>query len=168
MELREIDLLKADFNPFKMVGKDWFLITAGNDQGFNTMTASWGGFGVMWNKNVATIVVRPQRRTIDFLNESGYFTISFFDEKFRDILKFCGANSGRDVDKIQVTGLKPIFLDGTTTFEQANKVLICKKLFSQKIDENSFIDKALLSNYPSKDFHYAFVGEILKAVEIVK
>ena len=84
MELREIDLMSEDLNPFKMVGKEWFLLTAGNEQGFNTMTASWGGFGVMWNKNVVTAVVRPQRKTMEFVQDSGYFTMSFFEEEHRN------------------------------------------------------------------------------------
>ena len=167
MNFQEIDLLKADLNPFKMVGKDWCLITAGNEQGFNTMTASWGGFGVMWNKNVVTIVIRPQRKTLEFIDESGYFTLSFFEEKHRETLKFCGSHSGRDVDKVEVCGLTPFFLDGTTTFEQASKVIVCKKLFAQKIDPKSFIEKSLLSNYPNEDYHIAFVGEIIKAVEVI-
>jgi len=167
MEFRDFDLLTAELNPFKMVGKDWLLITAGNEQGYNTMTASWGGFGVMWNKNVVTVVVRPQRKTLEFLNESGYFTISFFDEKHRDALKFCGSHSGRDVDKAAMCGLTPYFLDGTTTFTQAKKVFVCKKLFAQQIDEKSFIDKGLLTNYPNSDYHIAFVGEILRAVDTV-
>ncbi len=165
MKFKELDLLTSDLNPFQMVGKDWCLITAGNEQGYNTMTASWGGFGVMWNKNVVTIVVRPQRKTIEFLDESGYFTLSFFEEKHRDALKFCGSHSGRDVDKAAMCGLTPYYIDGTTTFKQAKTVLVCKKLFKQRIDPNSFIDKGLLSNYPNEDYHYAFVGEILKAVE---
>lgn len=167
MELREIDLMSEDLNPFKMVGKEWFLLTAGNEQGFNTMTASWGGFGVMWNKNVVTAVVRPQRKTMEFVQDSGYFTMSFFEEEHREMLKFCGSHSGRDVDKVGICGLTPYFLDGTTTFTQAKKVFVCKKLFAQKIDEKSFIDKSLLSNYTNGDFHVAFVAEIIKAVEII-
>lgn len=166
MKFQDFDLLSADFNPFKSVGKDWFLITAKNKNGFNTMTASWGALGVMWHKNVVTIVVRPQRKTLEFLNDSEYFTISFFDEKHREILKYCGSNSGRDVDKIKMTGLSPVDLDDTVTFEEAKKVLVCKKLYAQKIDPECFIDKDLLSNYANDDYHIAFVGEIIRAVEI--
>ena len=50
-------------NPFKMVGKDWMLVTAGDENGWNTMTASWGFMGVMWGKNAAVTVIRPQRYT---------------------------------------------------------------------------------------------------------
>ena len=168
MQYKDINLLKENINPFEDIGKGWCLITAGNEQGFNTMTASWGFFGVMWGKNVATIVIRPQRRTVDFLRKSDNFTISFFDEEHRDILKYCGSHSGRDVDKIKETGLTPFSIDGTISFEQAKRVFVCKKLYEQKIDPECFIDKNLLSNYPINDYHIAFVGEIVKAVKIEK
>ena len=29
-----------DFNPYKKIGKEWFLVTAGDESGWNTMTAS--------------------------------------------------------------------------------------------------------------------------------
>ncbi|MBQ5373195.1 MAG: flavin reductase family protein, partial [Bacteroidaceae bacterium] len=46
---------------FHLIGKEWMLITAGNIKHFNTMTASWGGLGWLWNKPVAFIFVRPER-----------------------------------------------------------------------------------------------------------
>ena len=51
MEFKEIDIEKENLNPFLKIGKEWFLVTAGNKENFNTMTASWGCMGVMWNKN---------------------------------------------------------------------------------------------------------------------
>lgn len=165
MDFKEFDLLKTDINPFKSIGKDWCLITAGNKNSFNTMTASWGGMGVMWNKNVVTIVVRPQRYTMNFLKENDTFTLSFFDDKHKDILKFCGANSGKEVDKVAKTGLIPFEIDNTIAFEQAKTVLVCRKLYVQALEENCFVDKSLLSNYANKDYHIAFVGEIIKSIK---
>ncbi len=163
MNLKEFNIEEEQINPFVEIGKRWFLITAGNKEGFNTMTASWGAMGVMWHKNCFTIVVRPQRKTLEFLDSNENFSICFFDEKDKDILKYCGANSGYNVDKIKETGLTPVFKDNTVVFEQAAKVLICKKLFVQKLEEESFVDKSLLSNYENNDYHYAIVGEIIEA-----
>ena len=50
-----VDFEQTEVNPFKMIGKDWMLVTAGNEEKANTMTASWGGVGVMWGKNVAYV-----------------------------------------------------------------------------------------------------------------
>lgn len=149
-------------NPFKMIGKDWTLITAGDESGWNTMTASWGFMGVMWGKNVVTAVIRPQRYTKEFVDKAEYFTLSFFGEEQREALAFCGKYSGRDVNKAEKTGLVPIFADGTTSFEQAKTVIVCKKLFAQEIDPESFIDKSLDAQwYSAKDYHVAYVGEIV-------
>ncbi len=164
MAFKEIDLLKTDINPFRSIGSDWCLITSGDKRTFNTMTASWGGMGIMWNKNVATIVIRPQRYTMEFLKKNDKFTISFFDEKDKGILKYCGANSGRDVDKVASTGLIPFEIDNAVSFQQAKTVLVCKKLYAQSLDPDCFIDKSLLSNYANNDYHVAIVGEILQAI----
>ena len=58
--LKEFDINKLCFNPFERIGNDWCLISAGDENGYNTMTASWGGVGVLWSKSVATVYIRPQ------------------------------------------------------------------------------------------------------------
>ncbi len=156
------DLDSVDLNLFKMIGKDWMLVTAGDENGWNTMTASWGFMGVMWGKNVATAVIRPQRYTKEFIDKNEYFTLSFFDENYRQALSYCGKYSGRDVDKAKETGLTPMFIDGTASFEQAKTIIVCKKLYVQDMDSNSFIDKSIDERwYPNKDYHTAYVGEIV-------
>ena len=55
MNFTEINCENLNMNAFKLIGKDWMLITSGNKEKFNTMTASWGSIGVLWNKNIATI-----------------------------------------------------------------------------------------------------------------
>ena len=49
-EIKPEELTK---NPFHMIGKEWMLVTAEKDGKVNTMTASWGGVGIMWGKPVA-------------------------------------------------------------------------------------------------------------------
>lgn len=163
MHFEEFDITSLEFNPFSLIGKDWTLITSGNQEAYNTMTASWGGMGVMWGKNVVECVIRPSRRTIDFIESNDLFTLSFFDEEYREALKFCGSHSGRDFDKAKETGLVPWFTDDTTAFEQAKLVLVCKKLYSQALDINLFNDKSCLKWYETDGVHKAFVGEIIKA-----
>ena len=55
--------LLAKEDVFHLIGKEWMLITSGTIDRFNTMTASWGGIGWLWNKPVAYIFVRPDRYT---------------------------------------------------------------------------------------------------------
>ena len=149
-------------NPFKLIGSDWALVTSGSKDSFNTMTVSWGGVGIMWGKPCAFTFIRPQRHTFGFTENNEYYTMSFFDEKFRKALQFCGSKSGRDYDKVKETGLTPAFTeDGVPYFEEAKLVLVCKKAYSQFLTEDCFEDKANVSKwYEQKDFHKMYISEI--------
>lgn len=161
-DYHEIQPEKLNENVFTLLGKEWMLITAGTMDAFNTMTASWGGMGVLWNKSVCYIVVRPQRYTYTFLEKHNYFTLSFFHEKYRDVLKFCGARSGRDVNKAEKTGITPVQTgNGAVFFSEARLVLECKIIYFQDLDPNNFIDPSIIENYPNRDYHRMYIGEIL-------
>lgn len=148
-------------NVFKVIGKDWMLITAGNLQKYNTMTASWGGIGILWGKPVAFCFVRPTRYTYEFMEQASGFTLSFFDETFRSALTICGSKSGREIDKAAVTGLKAVEVNSErVSFEQARLVLECTKLYYQDLDPAHFLDPGIAANYPDLDYHRMYVGEI--------
>lgn len=152
-------------NPFSLIGNDWGLVTAGEAESFNTMTVSWGGVGVLWGKPVAFTFIRPQRYTYEFLERGDAFSVCFFPDSFRDALAFCGAKSGRDVDKIAETGLTPAFTDdGVPYFAEAKLVLICKKLYAQDLNEQSVTDSAVLPFYHGDDWHRMYVGEITQVL----
>ncbi|MDD3420369.1 MAG: flavin reductase family protein [Candidatus Gastranaerophilales bacterium] len=158
---KEIKANEIDENTFKLIGSDWMLVTAEKEGKVNTMTASWGGFGVMWGKNVSYIVVRPQRFTKEFIDSNDSFTLSFFDEKYRKELAYLGSVSGRDEDKITKSGLKITEIEGFPAFKDAKLVIACKKLFAQPFEEGSFIDKESLDKwYPDKDLHTLYISEI--------
>ena len=152
-------------NVFSLIGDRWMLITAGTPDHCNTMTASWGGIGVMWGKNVAVTVIRPQRYTKEFVESHDCFTLSFYPEEYKKALSLCGSKSGREIDKAEETGLIPVFDQAAPYFEQASLVLVCKKLYAQPMDPAGFVDKALDSRwYPDKDYHKMFVGEVIKVL----
>lgn len=153
------------FNTFSQIGEKWMLITVGNKEKFNTMTASWGMMGILWNKDVATAFVRPQRYTFEFLEKNDYYTLSFFESKYKKQLSYCGRNSGRNVDKIKETGLTPIFDEQAPYFKEASTVFICKKIYGQFISPEGFVDVDLDKNYENKDYHKMYVGEIIKCLE---
>ena len=162
----EIDVSSLDGNFFTKIGKEWMLITAGNEEKFNTMTASWGGVGFLWNKNVAITFIRPSRYTFDFVENNDYYTLSFFGGKMKEELTFCGRNSGRDVDKIKETGLVPVFGENAPYFEQADLVLVCRKLYKQPMTKEAFVDTSIADSvYPDNEFHYTFIGEIVKVLK---
>lgn len=162
-EFVEILPEKLDESAFKLIGSDWMLITAGRMDSFNTMTASWGGLGVLWNKNVCYCVIRPQRYTHEFMEKSQYFTLSFFDRDYRKALEICGTKSGRDVDKVKETGLTPVRAGcGAVYFDEARIVMECRKIYFQDINPANFVDRTIADNYPDEDYHRMYVGEIMK------
>jgi len=151
-------------NVFELIGKDWMLITAGTKDSFNTMTASWGGMGVLWDKKVSIVFIRPTRYTFEFLEKSEVYTLSFLEEQYRDILMYCGTKSGRDVNKVAETSLTPVFGFSSVHFAEARLVLECKKIYFQDITPDRFLDKAIQEYYPKKDYHRVYVGEILRCL----
>ena len=160
MSFKKIDINEIVLNPFKTIGKDWLLISALKENKINTMTASWGGIGVIWNKNVVTVYIRPQRYTREFVDASDYFTLTFF-EGYKKELGILGSKSGRDGDKIKEVDFDVELLEGQPAFKQGKMVFICKKLYQGKIEPNGFIDDSLdEKNYPDHDSHYIYIGEI--------
>lgn len=153
-------------NVFKLIGKDWMLVTAGGAEDFNTMTASWGGMGILWGKPVAFVFVRPQRHTFGYVEAASHFTLSFFDEDYRDVLNFCGTHSGRDVDKASETGLTPTAVgDQGVVFAEARLAMVCRKLYAQDLSAASFVDQQIIDQaYPARDFHRMYVGEVVQAL----
>jgi flavin reductase (DIM6/NTAB) family NADH-FMN oxidoreductase RutF len=161
--MQVIDPKNLTDNVFKAIGSDWMLITAGTPGHWNTMTASWGGMGVLWNKNVVFCVIRPGRHTFGFMEKNDTFSLSFFDDAWRDALNLCGTESGRDIDKAAATGLIPMpGKFGTVVFEQARLVMECKKLYWQDVNPDSFLDSKLMGHYPIRDFHRMYFAEILE------
>jgi len=153
-------------NVFKMLGSEWMLITAGDLKSFNTMTAAWGGFGVLWSKNVCFCYVRPSRYTYEFMEKNDFFSISFFEEKYREILNFCGSHSGRDVNKVEKTGLTALLTPCKTVyFKEAKLVIECKKIYYQDINPVNFIEPSIGNNYNKNDYHRMYVGEIQQVLK---
>jgi flavin reductase (DIM6/NTAB) family NADH-FMN oxidoreductase RutF len=149
-------------NFFRCIGDEWMLITAGTPDKFNTMTASWGAMGILWNKPVAVCFIRPTRYTFGFANESDIFTLSFFTEQEQDILSYCGSHSGRNTNKLAGTGLKPVLTSaGGITFQQARLCIECRKIYYDDLKPGQFLLPDIdMQNYPKKDYHRMFIGEI--------
>ena len=153
-------------SPFDLIGRSWMLITAGTEGHCNMMTASWGGLGVLWNRSIATVYVRPQRYTRMFIEDNNYFTLSFFPENFKSALNLCGSKSGRDMDKAKAAGLTLRFTDTYPYYDEASLVLVCRKLYAQDFDPSCFIEKAIdKANYAAHDYHRQYIGEIVKVLQ---
>lgn len=150
-------------NVFDLIGRQWMLITAGTTGNFNTMTASWGSMGILWNKPVAICFIRPNRYTYEFAEKYDHYTLSFFDEKYRDLLNFCGTKSGRNTDKIKATGLTPLISRHLNIgFMESRMVIECRKLYCDDLKPGNFIIPDIArKNYPRDDYHRFYIGEVV-------
>lgn len=165
----QLDMTKQDIsvlgkeNAFDLIGKEWMLVTAGTEEKFNTMTASWGGVGILWNKTVAFLFIRPERYTHGFLEENERVTLSFYGEEYRKALQICGTKSGRDTDKVKECGFTPLKLEsGAMTFAESRMTLDCRKLFKTEMTEANFIDREILDKQYGAHggMHTVYVVEI--------
>ncbi|WP_027702198.1 flavin reductase [Metaclostridioides mangenotii] len=149
-------------NPIDMISNEWMLVSSEKEGRVNTMTASWGGVGFLWGKNIAFIFIRPQRHTKKFIDSSDTFSLTFFDKKYREDLAYFGSVSGSEEDKVAKIGYKVLHEDGVPYFEEANLSIICKNVYKQKLDPNGFSDESLIKEwYPNSDFHEIYVAEIM-------
>lgn len=160
--MNSINPMMIKGNVFKLIAEDWALIGAGNRDKFNMMTASWLNMGELWNEKIVTIFVRPQRYTYEFTEREKYFSVSFFDEQHRDMLKTMGSKSGREIDKMHYEGLTPVF-DKTVYFEEAKLTLICRKLYYDDLNPKHFLESFIQDKYPINDYHRFYIGLIEEA-----
>jgi len=166
MPLKKMDFSELRINPFDVLNKEWMLLSAGVKDDFNTMTVSWGALGFIWGAPAATIYVRHSRYTREFVEKNDYFTLTVLKEGYTNQLDRLGSESGRNIDKMNDSGLTPVFLDGCPTFEEARLVFICKKKFSNEILESGFLFEETLDKfYPSRDMHTMYIGEIVACYE---
>jgi flavin reductase (DIM6/NTAB) family NADH-FMN oxidoreductase RutF len=161
--LKEINIRDLQFNPFKLIGEEWMLISAGDENKHNMMTASWGGLGVLWEKDVATVYIRPTRYTVNFVEQQEYFALNFFG-KNKAPHKIGGSKSGRDIDKAKAAGLTPVFDNGAVYYEEAELVIICKKLYFSEFNNKNLLD-ANIENFYDNDYHKIFIGEIVRTLK---
>lgn len=165
---KSIDPKAFVLSPVQKIGDEWLLITAGDKTAFNTMTASWGALGVMWNRPAATCYIRPNRYTYAFMEKHDIYTLCFFDESYKSALSLLGKKSGRDGDKIAEAGLTPVCDEqtGAMYFEEARTVVFVKKMFFSDLKDGSFCDESVLSHYSETNpMHRMYIGEILKIWE---
>ncbi len=160
MAFKKVELTELTLNPFGAIGDDWMLVTAGDADKANTMTASWGGLGVLWGQQVAFVFIRPQRYTKEFMDVKGCFSLSFFDG-YKKEMSLLGSVSGRDRDKIAEAGLTLTMIDNVPTFAEARVVLLLDTVYTDEIKPGNFMAAALDEKwYPNHDYHTVYVAKV--------
>jgi flavin reductase (DIM6/NTAB) family NADH-FMN oxidoreductase RutF len=161
---QEINIRDLKENVVKMIADRWLVIATGDKEKYNMMTGSWGAVGEMWGKDIGVTVIRPERYTHDLMEENEYFTLSVMPEAInKAVHAVCGSQSGRDVDKTKLTGLTPVFED-SVYFEQAEIVLVCKKIYVSQVKKENFLDPSLDEKWYGQGYHTMYVGEIVKTL----
>ncbi len=165
MERKPIAIENLALKPYTFFELDWLLLTSGeySQRAFNAMTISWGSLGVIWGRPFMQVVVRPHRYTYEFMEHYSTFTVCAFPKEYHPALSLLGAKSGRDGDKIAEAGLTPIPATciSAPAYAEASLVIECRKIYWQDLDPSHFLDPAIDRNYPRKDYHRAYYGEIL-------
>lgn len=165
MKLHSVEVKTLTPEIFRMFQVNTALLTAGDEKHLNTMTIGWGQLGTLWNLPVCTVYVRPERYTYEFMEAQDTFSVSVLPDSARDIARLCGTRSGREVDKVSACNLTVCRGAGNTPFfEEAELVLVCRKLYWQDIDPAHFLDPETDGKwYPEKDYHRMYIGKIVEA-----
>ena len=172
MILNPINPRNLSLQPYDILEFRSMLLTSGDftTGHFNMMTIGWGAFGTMWNKPLAMVVVRPTRYTIDFMEKYPDFTITAFPYDYRKALSILGTKSGKDTNKLELSGLTPAAAKkvSSPTYTQAELSIECRKTYFDDFEPAHFLDSSILNNYPAKDFHRIYFGEIIHVEGIEK
>ena len=168
MSLHPVDPKTAAPDLLPAFGGANALLTAGTADHCNTMTIGWLQAGRLWNRTVCTAYVRPERYTYRFMEENDYFTVSVLPADRKQAMTLCGTKSGRDMDKIKECGLTVrTGAGGAPFFQEAEQVLVCKKLYVQDLDPAAVLpagEEIILPFYgKAGGWHRMYIGEIVEA-----
>ena len=138
------------------------LMICGDNNKENIITLGWLQFGVIWNEPVVSILVRPSRYSYELLNKNSEFTLNIMPDIFNEEIKYCGAKSGRYVDKFSETKLKKNLTTdfSVSTLKEAEITLECKILHKNSILPDNLSDLIHAKYYSDGDYHEMFTAGI--------
>ena len=165
-----MDFTEKSYEVFRMFNDRWALATAGSPEHYNTMTIGWGTLGTIWGpphkgKPIVTIFVSPARYTHEYLEENDYFTVSFFPEEYRKDLALLGSRSGREGDKVALTGLTPVPVEHGVDFAQSELTFVCRKLYTHQFEKEQVPPEVADWIYTRVPPHTMFIGEVVDVIE---
>lgn len=170
----ELPQIKPAFNYVQQLVDNWMLVTSGDPDDLGTMTINWGGHGFIWRKNVVFMVIRESRNTLTYLERHPTFSLTMFDESYRDKLTFCGRHTGREVNKLAECQFTPLFYgpEQTPYFDEAHTAIICRQIYRTLMTEDDFIggvDSDLWQTFYNTgihtgDRHYLIIASVEKVL----
>lgn len=112
---------------FTLVGENFGILTAGAAGDENAMVTSWGGWGIVFGKPGMFHFLRSNRYTLEKMRDQNVYTVTFFDDEFKDDIMPFGMASGRDTDKMAQTRLTPVRTpEGAPAWKEAKLIVECR------------------------------------------
>ncbi|MDR1343376.1 MAG: flavin reductase [Prevotellaceae bacterium] len=112
---------------FTHVGSDFTVITAGNPSRYNSMVASWGGWGILFGKPATWCYLRSNRYTLEMMRKEQTYTMAYFNQEYKDDIMLFGAKSGRNTDKMKESKLTSVQTpSGSMAYKEARLIIECK------------------------------------------
>jgi flavin reductase (DIM6/NTAB) family NADH-FMN oxidoreductase RutF len=114
-------------NVFTLVGKDFFAVTAGKEERYNSMIGSGGGLGMLFKKPTTWCLIRADRYTLELIQKEQTYTMSYFPDEYKKQMLFLGSKSGRDSEKMKEVELTTVPTpSGDMSFKEARLIIECK------------------------------------------
>ncbi len=122
---------KHDFkNPFEDNEKQ-ILLTIGTLSNYKVIQIGSGTLGIMWGRPVLYAFLKPTKEIKDFFEENLYYSVSFFNKKYKNIFL---------ENKIKET-FHPIEFNVGVSFEEAEESFLMQKTYSHIFDSKKIPTK---------------------------
>ena len=122
---------KHDFkNPFEDNEKQ-ILLTIGTLSNYKIIQIGSGTLGIMWGRPVLYAFLKPTKEIKDFFEENIYYSVSFFNKKYKNIFL---------ENKIKET-FHPIEFNVGVSFEEAEESFLMQKTYSHIFDSKKIPTK---------------------------
>jgi len=163
---KKIEPTEINENVFKLVGQDFTVITAGDELHYNSMTASYGGWGQLFDNPVTWCFLRANRYTLEVMKECHTYTMSYFDDEYKEQVLFFGSKTGKDTDKMKETTLTMVQTpSGNTSYKEARLIIECELMEITSVKPDDFYSQKgkdfVIEGYnDAKDYHKLVFGNI--------
>lgn len=125
------------------IGEDFSVLTAGDSNLYNSMVASWGGWGILFERPSIYHFLRSNRYTLELMRKKNTYTVSLFPAEYKDQIMIFGGSSGRDSNKMKETTLTAVATpSGNITYKEAAVVLECKLSEVTTVTPDDFLNES--------------------------
>jgi len=153
-------------NVFSLIGKDYTVITAGKADHYNSMVASFGGWGQLFSKPTTWCFLRANRYTLEVIRTENTYTMSYFEDEYKEQVLLFGSKTGRNTDKMKESKLTMVETpSGNISYKEARLIIECKLTEVTTVSPTDFYtqegkDFVTEAYEDAKDYHKLVFGEI--------